>query len=94
MLNFGAAVVCIFMGLVINWRGRRGTMLITMIPFTAGWMLLVFAQNVIMLIIGRTLIGIGCGSVCVACPVSSNFKEHFFIRNSLTRDIVVAGLRW
>jgi SP family facilitated glucose transporter-like MFS transporter 8 len=70
MLNFGAAIICIIAGLLINVIGRKITMLVIVIPFTIGWALLVSAVNPAMLILGRTLIGIGCGSVCVACPVS------------------------
>lgn len=75
MLNFGAAMVCIIAGLMINMIGRKVTMIIIVIPFTIGWLLLVLAANSVMLIVGRTLIGIGCGAVCVACPVSINFHS-------------------
>lgn len=69
MLNFGAACVCILMGFMINWIGRRGTLLFVVIPFFLGWMLLVLAVNVTMLIIGRALIGVACGGCCVSGSV-------------------------
>jgi MFS family permease len=83
MLNFGAACVCILMGFLINWIGRRGTMLFILIPYIIGWVLLVVASNVTMLIIGRALIGIACGGCCVSAPV----------RLELTRPDVYNHLR-
>jgi predicted MFS family arabinose efflux permease len=70
MLNFGAACVCLLMGFSINYIGRRGTLLLILIPFMLGWILLVTAADLSMLIIGRALIGIACGGCCVAAPVS------------------------
>lgn len=78
MLNFGAAVICIIAGLLINVIGRKITMIMIMFPFTLGWVLLVFATNPIMLIIGRTFIGIGCGAVCVSCPVTFKYYSCEF----------------
>ncbi|KAL7028219.1 hypothetical protein ACKWTF_005760 [Chironomus riparius] len=69
MLNLGAASVCVLTGFMINYFGRRGTMLLVLIPFILGWCLLITAINVTMLIIGRALIGMACGACCVSCPV-------------------------
>ncbi|KAG5684031.1 hypothetical protein PVAND_013284 [Polypedilum vanderplanki] len=69
MLNFGAACVCILMGFSINLIGRRGTMLLILIPFIVGWVLLVTAADLSMLLIGRALLGIASGGCCVAMPV-------------------------
>lgn len=77
MLNFGAAIICIIAGLMINVVGRRKTMIMILFPFTIGWICLVFAGSPITLILGRILIGIGCGSVCVSCPVSKISKLNF-----------------
>lgn len=37
-----------------------------MIPFTAGWILTIWAQNLAMLIVSRVFIGIAGGAFCVA----------------------------
>lgn len=68
-LNLGAMAMCIPIGYVINMIGRKGAMLALVIPFTIGWILLVAAQNLAMLIIGRVFIGISCGGFCVAAPI-------------------------
>lgn len=68
-LNLGAMVMCIPIGYFINMIGRKGAMLALVIPFSIGWILLVTAQNLAMLIIGRVFIGISCGGFCVAAPI-------------------------
>ncbi|XP_070506783.1 facilitated trehalose transporter Tret1-like [Chironomus tepperi] len=69
VLNLGAASICVLAGLMINHYGRRGTMILVLIPFILGWCLLITAINVSMLIIGRALLGMACGVCCVSCPV-------------------------
>ena len=67
--NLGAALACIPMGLVMNTLGRKITMLALVIPFTLGWVLLICAKHVIMLYIGRFILGICCGGFCVTSPM-------------------------
>lgn len=68
-LNLGAAAVCIPIGLLINLIGRKWAMLGLVIPFTIGWGLITWAQNLTMLIIARVFIGIAGGAFCVAAPL-------------------------
>lgn len=68
-LNLGAAAVCIPIGLLINLIGRKWAMLGLVIPFTVGWGLITWAQNLTMLIIARVFIGIAGGAFCVAAPL-------------------------
>ncbi|CRL04571.1 CLUMA_CG017640, isoform A [Clunio marinus] len=68
-LNLGAAAVCIPIGLLINLIGRKWAMLGLVIPFTIGWALLVWAQNLAMMIVARVFIGIAGGAFCVAAPL-------------------------
>lgn len=70
ILNLGAAGVCILMGILINAVGRKNAMLLILIPFTIGWGMLILAKNLAMLLIGRLFLGIACGCICVAGPVS------------------------
>ena len=44
-------------------------MLSLIVPFTIGWALIIWAQNLAMLIVARVLIGIAGGAFCVASPV-------------------------
>lgn len=68
-LNLGAAGVCIPIGILLNIIGRKWSMLSLIIPFTIGWGLIIWAQNLTMLITGRVFIGIAGGAFCVASPV-------------------------
>lgn len=70
MLNLGAAFVCILAGYIMNIVGRRNLMLLIVFPFLIGWILLMIPQNVVMIIVGRALIGVACGGICVSGPVS------------------------
>ena len=68
-LNLGAAAMCIPIGIIINYIGRKGSMLALVIPFIVGWALLIWAQHLSMLIIGRVFLGVSCGGFCVAAPL-------------------------
>lgn len=67
-LNLGAAAVCIPIGALMNIIGRKWSMLSLVIPFTIGWGLIIWAQNLAMLIVGRVLLGIASGAFCVTSP--------------------------
>lgn len=71
-LNLGAAAVCIPIGLLINIIGRKWAMLSLVIPFTIGWGMTIWAQNLTMLIVSRVFIGVAGGAFCVAGD-SDNF---------------------
>lgn len=68
-LNLGAAAVCIPIGFLINMIGRKWAMLSLVIPFTIGWGLIIWAQNVAMMITARVFIGVAGGAFCVAAPL-------------------------
>ena len=68
-VTLGAASVCIITGYLINWIGRKTTMLLLVIPFTLGWGLVIWAQNISMMVIGRVLLGVASGGICVAAPM-------------------------
>jgi MFS family permease len=82
-LNLGAAAVCIPIGILLNLIGRKWSMLSLVIPFTIGWALIIWAQNLTMLIIARVLIGIAGGAFCVASPVYIGEIAQKEIRGSL-----------
>jgi MFS family permease len=68
-MNLGAAAICMPIGTIMGWIGRKLTMLLLIIPFTIGWALIIWAQNVGMMITGRTLVGIAGGAFCVTSPM-------------------------
>lgn len=68
-LNLGAASMCIPIGIIINLIGRKGSMLSLVVPFVVGWAMLIWAQNLAMLIVARVFLGISCGGFCVVAPL-------------------------
>lgn len=79
----GAALVCLVIGTVIQMIGRKLTMLLLVIPFTVGWALVTFAENLAMLFIGRFLLGVSGGAFCVAAPTYTGEIAESRIRGSL-----------
>ncbi|KAG7170313.1 Facilitated trehalose transporter Tret1-like 10 [Homarus americanus] len=67
-VNLGALTGGLLGGVCINTLGRRGTMLASVLPFLASWALVGFANNFVMLIVGRLLIGLCTGVTCIAVP--------------------------
>lgn len=53
------------------------------IPFTVGWILVIFASNLVMLLIGRFLLGIAGGAFCVAAPTYTGEIAQSSIRGTL-----------
>lgn len=68
LVTLGAALVCLFIGAVIQVVGRKLTMLLLVIPFTLGWVSVTFATNLAMLNVGRFLLGVSGGAFCVSAP--------------------------
>ncbi|BFG03883.1 facilitated trehalose transporter Tret1-2 homolog [Drosophila madeirensis] len=69
LLTLGATVVCIPIGFMIDWIGRRPTMLALIPPYMVGWVLMLFANNVTMLYFGRFILGMCGGAFCVTAPM-------------------------
>lgn len=61
----GAVIACLLTGIIINECPRKLTMQLLAISFCIGWALVIFASNIAMLIGGRTLLGLCCGSFCI-----------------------------
>ncbi len=70
VVGLGAAVMCPVAGILIDVIGRKITMLLLLLPFTIGWFLIIFATNATSMIIGRIFLGVACGGICIAAPVS------------------------
>lgn len=82
-VTLGAALVCLFIGSVIQILGRKLTMLLLIIPFTVGWALVTFATNVSMLFVGRFLLGVSGGAFCVTAPTYTGEIAQADIRGTL-----------
>ncbi|KAG0712649.1 Facilitated trehalose transporter Tret1 [Chionoecetes opilio] len=68
LMNVGALMGGPVGGLCLNALGRRGTMLASVLPFIAGWLLIVFAQNFAMLVAGRMVTGLCAGVTSITVP--------------------------
>lgn len=82
-VTLGAALVCLFIGSVIQVMGRKLTMLLLIIPFTIGWALVTFATNISMLYVGRFLLGVSGGAFCVTSPTYTGEIAQSDIRGTL-----------
>ena len=60
---------------MVDFFGRKGTILSTALFFTPGWCLISYASNVVMLYVGRIFTGVGAGLSSLTVPVSF---FHFF----------------
>ncbi|CAL4174098.1 unnamed protein product, partial [Meganyctiphanes norvegica] len=67
-MNLGALVGGPLTGILMNNIGRKGTMIVSIIPFLLGWGLICFAQNFEMLIGGRVATGLCCGMMSFVVP--------------------------
>ncbi|XP_065349056.1 facilitated trehalose transporter Tret1-2 homolog [Cloeon dipterum] len=69
VVNLGAAVSCLPTGFLVDWIGRKYTMLFISIPFVIGWAFIIWPAAVEMLIVGRFIAGFCGGLFCVASPM-------------------------
>ncbi|XP_042873713.1 facilitated trehalose transporter Tret1-like [Penaeus japonicus] len=66
--NLGAVVGGVIGGLAASRIGRRGTLLAAAPPFIAGWLMIAFANDFSLLLLGRLLTGVCMGAVCTVAP--------------------------
>ncbi|XP_064543960.1 facilitated trehalose transporter Tret1-2 homolog [Drosophila montana] len=83
LLTLGATVVCIPAGFIIDWIGRRPTMLALIPPYMVGWILMIFAQNVMMLYFGRFILGVCGGAFCVTASMYTTEISTISTRGTL-----------
>lgn len=79
----GAAVSCVPIGKLSDIIGRKNAMLLLVIPFTIGWLFIIFANSVIYFYIGRFLTGFSGGAFCVTGPMYTSEISESKIRGSL-----------
>ncbi|XP_058063784.1 facilitated trehalose transporter Tret1 isoform X2 [Anopheles bellator] len=81
--NLGAALMCFPIGYMMKIIGRKWSMLSMVLPLVLGWLLIIFAENVAMLLVGRLFLGIGGGAFCVAAPTYTAEIAQPSIRGTL-----------
>jgi MFS family permease len=84
IVTIGCAISCIPIGYLLKKFGRKWTMLGLYIPFLVGWVLIIWAQNFIMLLIGRFLLGLAGGAFCIAAPQYSAEIAEKEIRGTIS----------
>ncbi|XP_058818975.1 facilitated trehalose transporter Tret1-2 homolog isoform X2 [Topomyia yanbarensis] len=83
MANLGAALMCFPIGIMMKLIGRKWAMLAMVLPLLLGWLLIIFAENVAMLMTGRFFLGVGGGAFCVAAPTYTAEIAQSSIRGTL-----------
>lgn len=79
----GCLLMCIPCGFIMDFIGRKMTMLVMVLVFTLGWALIIWAENVGMLISGRLFTGIASGTFCIAAPLYTSEISQKEVRGSL-----------
>lgn len=70
MVTVGAVFGSPVGGWAIDMFGRKGTIMLCVIPFEVGWLIISYAQDHTMLYAGRIITGLACGIISLAVPVS------------------------
>ncbi|KAF6209415.1 hypothetical protein GE061_015162 [Apolygus lucorum] len=83
ILSAGAMVGAFVAGPICDKIGRRTTIILTTIPCTIGWALIIWASETWMVIIGRALLGAMSGVMSCACPLYTNEIAETAIRGTL-----------
>lgn len=82
-VTLGGMVICIPAGFLCDLIGRKKTLLLLIVPFTIGWLLILFAKNVLMLYFGRLITGLAAGACCIAAPLYTSEIAHKTLRGTL-----------
>ncbi|KAF7389370.1 hypothetical protein HZH66_010507 [Vespula vulgaris] len=80
---FGSAVSCVPIGILADIIGRKYSMLILVIPFTIGWLCIIFANSIALFYVGRFLTGFSGGAFCVTGPMYTSEIAESEIRGRL-----------
>lgn len=79
----GAGIACMPIGILTDLIGRKNSMLILVVPFTIGWLCLIFANSIPLFYIGRFITGFSGGAFCVTAPMYTAEISEKDIRGSL-----------
>ncbi|XP_023013569.2 facilitated trehalose transporter Tret1 isoform X1 [Leptinotarsa decemlineata] len=82
-MSLGAMVMCFPIGILIDIIGRKWGCIMTVFPFSIGWLLIIFSSNPGMIYAGRFLTGLAGGAFCVAAPLYTSEIAQKDIRGTL-----------
>lgn len=83
-LLFGAAAGAIICGRIADGWGRRKTIILLALLFLIGSLFCVFAPNLAIMVIGRSILGIAVGGASTVVPIYLSELAPFEIRGSLS----------
>lgn len=84
LATVGGIISCLMIGLVMDFLGRKNTMLLLIVPFTVGWALIVWPASVMSLYIGRFTSGFAGGAFFVVAPAYIGEIAEKDIRGTLS----------
>lgn len=91
----GCMVMCIPCGFIMDLIGRKMIMLVMVLIFTLGWALIIWADSVAMLFVGRFFTGVAGGTFCIAAPLYTSEIAQKEIRGtvgSFFQLLITAGI--
>ncbi|KAG8186822.1 hypothetical protein JTE90_020500 [Oedothorax gibbosus] len=68
IMALGAVLGGLLAGYLCNRFGRKGTLILTSVPFLGGWMFITYADAVFLIYLGRFFTGMCVGVTCVTIP--------------------------
>ncbi|BES96718.1 transporter [Nesidiocoris tenuis] len=83
ILSAGAMVGALSAGYFCDMLGRRMTIMLTVVPCTIGWAMILWAPGTWMVILGRGILGAMTGVLSVASPLYTNEIAETAIRGTL-----------
>lgn len=79
----GAGIMCLFIGPICDLIGRRFGNLLIAVPLIVGWIIIIMANSVTCICVGRCLTGFGIGGFCVSAPMYTSEIAEKEIRGTL-----------
>lgn len=83
LATLGAGAICIPIGILADLIGRKTALLLMVIPFTIGWLLIIFSNSLLMFYFGRFITGLSAGAFCVGAPLYTSEIAESEIRGTL-----------
>ncbi|EDV20428.1 uncharacterized protein TRIADDRAFT_38377 [Trichoplax adhaerens] len=69
LIAIGGLIGAPVAGFLIDFIGRQSTLIVISLPFVAGWLLIIYAEAVVSLLIGRLICGLGVGMASLVVPI-------------------------
>ncbi|XP_015111574.1 facilitated trehalose transporter Tret1 [Diachasma alloeum] len=84
MSSIGTPIGCLLTGYLMDYLGRKRSLIITEIPALLGWLLITFATSVEAIYAGRFFVGLGSGMVGAPARVYTSEVTQPHLRGMLT----------